>query len=250
MALVLQSDRDILPFLGKKVLRVSLSAYDMGLHFLEEQVLLIESFWVLQDQEGREIDRGLGLKIRETCSLGLLFDQAVKRVDSKAGLLDIIFDRHCLRILIAVNSPSSQVQKSRLENFQGVIRWDPLVLTAPGYLLDKKTNKKAPVYQIRDLLTDQKMQSLFYGQPIVRVAWSAQEAGLYFLGNSAFLINAPWLLFDRDGKEMDNALNLKTNHDNKLFRLIGLTLISALKEAGISRIVFDQGIVLTLGNGA
>jgi hypothetical protein len=245
MAVFVRSRDDVSPFLGKKILRVSMSAYDVGIHFLGDRVMLIEDHWILKDKNGQEIDKNLGLKIRASSRLPVLLDQTLRKTDISDGYLNLYFDRSQLRIMITDHSYSLR-DIGRQAQQEATFRWDSLGLTAPGYLLQKKGHKAISIFKIQNLLNVPEGLSAFLGQPVVRVSWSTADIGIYFLGQQLVLISQPWILWEKEDRQLDHCDGLSRGQNTALFRILSLRLKTCQKGGQNSKFTFEEGLVLEI----
>jgi hypothetical protein len=248
MAILVQTITDALPFVGKKIFRISISSCDAGLHFnqAQDEILLLDSYWELLDASGKKIDQSFGLALRQTSQLSLLFNRHLRKIDSAQGVLTLVFDEYSIKTAIIVNYRSASVVGKRSLDIQKAFRWDPLTMTASGSLLGQKKGKAHLIYKLQDLLNKPALPDSFYGQAIIRIGWSQEDISLYFYGNQTVLIFQPWILFDLKGEKIDSKEDIKERSQTVLFRLVGLKVERAELEVRGTRIIFEGGLVLQI----
>ncbi len=243
MAVTIRVPNDLNPFIGKSVARVSMSAYDIGVHFLQDSAFLVEGTWSLKDVQQQEVDRSFGLKLRQTaCSL-FLTGQKLNKVDLKSGCMELVFDKHTLQLPLAEDQP-------RLTDgitSRWAVLWDPLALTTPGSLLGKKDKKKMLVHRVNVLAKDIARLTAICGQSVSRVFWSKDEVGIYFYGHELLMIEKSWVLLDSKGTAIDRAQPFMQRQGTALFRLIGLALNAVDRTGSVLKFNFEGGMVLSLG---
>lgn len=248
MSVIVHSPKDVKPFLGKKIVRVSMTAYDVGLHFHQDQVMLIESHWVITDKNGQELDRGLGLKIRESSKIFILIDQTLRNIETVGSFLTLFFDLYQFRIITPGNVQGSGNLYRSSGYEKGSFQWDVFALTNPGYLLDKRKSKNVSIVRSQTLFKVQEALKAYGGQSIIRVSWSSEDISLYFIGHHMLLINHPWVLLDQEGKELDKSVALLERQNTALFQLLGHQLTSYEKNVDSLRIIFDGSLVLRIAS--